>query len=317
MFFLKLDFRMKIDLSIIIINYNTSKLTFDCLKSIYLQTPKNINFEVIVVDNASGYEDYEKLKIQIEAENLQNTFLFRSKINGGFASGNMLGVQFAKGEFLAFINNDVVLIEDSFTYPIQYLNNNKNVGLVGIQPIYENKTKQVAFSHFDTLSNRFLGTWLYEKFYPKVTKRYGKFDKPTVVDYVVGSYMLFRAKDFYKIGGFDTNLFLYYEEMDIGKRLKKNNLESVFIPTINYIHINGASTKLGYLIKIELKISHLYVVRKNHGFLNYLFLKYFFILMFFFKTIFKPRHYKLFFKLLTFGPPLASSIRHKQIIFEK
>ncbi|MBC7439642.1 MAG: glycosyltransferase, partial [Flavobacterium sp.] len=106
---------MKIDLSIIIINYNTSKLTFDCVKSIYLQTPKNINFEVIVVDNASNYEDYEKLKVQIEAENLQNTILFRSKINGGFASGNMLGVQFAKGEFLAFINNDVVLIEDSFS----------------------------------------------------------------------------------------------------------------------------------------------------------------------------------------------------------
>lgn len=308
---------MKIDLSIIIINYNTSDLTFDCVKSIYLQTPKNINFEVIVVDNASKYEDYESLKTNIEGLNLPTITLFRSKINGGFSSGNMLGVQFAKGEHLAFVNNDVVLIEDSFSYPIQYLNINKNVGLVGIQPIYENKVKQVAFSHFDTFSNRFLGTWLYEKFNPKVTKRHGNFDKPTTVDYVVGSYMLFRAVDFYKIGGFDTNLFLYFEEMDIGKRLKNINLESVFIPSINYIHINGASTKLGYLIKIELKISHLYVVRKNHGFFNYLILKCFFIIMFFFKAIFKPKHFKLFFKLLTFGPPFASSIRHKQIILEK
>ena len=308
---------MKIDLSIIIINYNTSDLTFDCVKSIYAETPKNLNFEVIVVDNASKFDDYEKLKNKIETENFPTTFLFRSKINGGFASGNMLGVQFAKGEFLAFINNDVVLIEDSFSYPIEYLNNNKNVGLVGIQPIYENKVKQVAFSHFDTISNRLLGTWLYEKLNPKVTKRHGNFTEPTKVDYVVGSFMLFRAVDFYKIGGFDTNLFLYFEEMDIGKRLKNIHLESVFIPSINYIHINGASTKLGYLIKIELKISHLYVVRKNHGYFNYLVLKYFFIIIFFFKSIFKPKHFKLFFKLLTFGPPLASSIRHKQIILEK
>ena len=308
---------MKIDLSIIIINYNTSKLTFDCVKSIYLQTPKNINFEVIVVDNASKYEDYEKLKIQIEAENLQNTILFRSKINGGFACGNMLGVQFAKGEFLTFINNDVVLIEDSFTYPIQYLNNNKNVGLVGIQPIYENKIKQTAFGHFDTFNVRLFGYWLYEKLNPNKTKRHGNFEKPTVVDYVVGSYMLFRAVDFYKIGGFDINLFLYYEEMDIGKRLKNINLKSVFIPTINYVHINGASTKIGYLTKIELKLSHLYIIRKNHGYLNYLMLKYLFIFIFLFKSIFKPKHFQMFYKLLTFGPPQASSIRHNQIIQEK
>ena len=308
---------MKIDLSIVIINYNTSDLTFDCVKSIYAQTPKNLNFEVIVIDNASKFDDYEKLKTKIETENFPTTILFRSKINGGFASGNMLGVQFAKGEFLAFVNNDVVLIEDSFSYPIQYFKENKGVGLIGIQPIYENKIKQTAFGHFDTFSVRLFGYWLYEKLNPKKTKRHGIFDKPTEVDYVVGSYMLFRAIDFYKIGGFDTNLFLYYEEMDIGKRLKNINLKSIFIPTINYVHLNGSSTKLGYLIKIELKISHLYIVRKNHGNLSYLLLKYFFIIIFFIKAIFKPKHFKLFYKLLTFGPPQALSIRHNQVIQEK
>ena len=57
---------MKIDLSIVIINYNTSDLTFDCVKSIYAQTPKNLNFEVIVIDNASKFDDYEKLKLKLK-----------------------------------------------------------------------------------------------------------------------------------------------------------------------------------------------------------------------------------------------------------
>ena len=308
---------MTIDLSIIIINYNTSILTFNCIKSIYEQTPKNINFEIIVVDNASTYADYENLKHAIDSLNTTSTILIRSKINSGFGGGNMIGVQFATGEYFGFVNNDVVLIEDSFSYPIQFLKTNSKVGAIGIQPIFENNEKQVAFGHFDTFENRLLGYWLYEKLNPNKTKRHGKFENPTSVDYVVGSYMLFRANDFNKIGGFDTNLFLYFEEMDICQRLKNIDLKTIFIPSINYIHINGASTALGYTKKIELKISHLYVVRKNYGFLNYLILKYFFIFTFLVKSIFSPKHFKLFYKLVTLGAPLASSIKHNQIITEK
>lgn len=305
------------DLSIIIINYNTSQLTLNCVTSILKWTPKSIEYEVIIIDNCSSFDDYIHLKENIDNLILDKIILFRSKVNSGFSGGNMLGVQFAKGNFLAFINNDVVLVQDSFSSLFTYFENNSDTGVIGLQPIFENNKKQVAFGHFDTFANRFLGYWLYEKLNPRKTKRYGIYEIPIVADYIVGSFMLFKSKDFYKIGGFDTNIFLYFEEMDICKRLKNINLKTIFIPHINYIHINGASTSLGYAKKIELKISHLYVIRKNHGFLSYLFLKFFFIIVFLLKSIFNPKHFKMLVKLLTFGLSLSSSIRHKQIILEE
>ena len=105
--------------------------------------------------------------------------------------------------------------------------------------------------------------------------------------------------------------------MDICKRLKNNNLKTIFFPNINYVHINGASTKLGYQKKVELKVSHLYIVRKNHGYLHYITLKYFFTIQYFFKSLFSPKHFKMLFKLITLGPPLAASIKHLQKIQEK
>jgi len=308
---------MEIAFSIVIINFNTSSLTFDCVKSIFETTPSHFNFEVVVVDNASKYEDYLDLKKDITSYNKANITLFRSKINAGFALGNMMGMQFTRGKYIAFINNDVVLVQDSFSTIIDYFEKNDDIGVIGLQPIYENNKKQVAFGHFDTFYNRFLGYWLFEKMNPNKIKRHKLYFEPVSVDYVVGSFMFFKASTFNEIGGFDTNLFLYFEEMDICKRLKNVDLKTIFFPTIDYIHINGASTNLGYVKKIELKVSHLYIVRKNHGYLNFIALKYFFIIQYFFKSIFSPKHLKMLFKLITLGPPLSASIRHLQKIQEK
>ena len=308
---------MDINVSIILLNYNNAALTVDCINSIFEKTPKSITFEIIIVDNASRYEDYEQLKAGIDALNHPNISLFRSRINTGFAAGNMQGVQHAKGEYIALINNDVLLVEDSFTALIEHFNNFKDTGVIGIQPIYEDGEKQVAFGHFDTFSNRFLGYWLYEKLNPKKTKRHLEYKTPTETDFVIGSFMFFRASDFNKIGGLDSNLFLYYEEMDVCKRLKDIGLKSVFIPTIKYVHLCGRSTNLGYAKKIELKISHLYIVRKNHGYLQYFLLKNLYIITYILKSLVKPKHYKLTIALLKMGAPLSTSLKHQQVILEK
>ncbi|AWI26057.1 glycosyltransferase family 2 protein [Flavobacterium pallidum] len=303
-----------IDVSIVIINYNTSLLTYNCVVSIMETTPMEISYEIIVVDNASKKEDFLDLQQKLDALHNDKIRLIRSRINTGFASGNMFGVQFASGNYLAFINNDVELTADSFTPLFQYFDAHPDTGVMGIQPVFADKRTQVAFGHFDTFSNRFFGYWLYEKLNPTKAKRHKVYTEPVQTDYVVGSFMLFKAAHFNAIGGFDTNIFLYFEEMDICKRLLNHNLKTIFFPSIDYVHINGASTNLGYTKKIELKISHLYIVRKNHGFFSYALLKAFFILIFLFKSIFNPKHFRLLFKLIALGPPMASSIRHQQKI---
>ncbi|AWA30160.1 hypothetical protein HYN48_08735 [Flavobacterium magnum] len=302
------------DVSVVIINYNTSLLTYNCVVSIIETTPAAIRYEIIVVDNASKKDDFLDLEQKLNALHNDRIRLIRSRINTGFASGNMFGVQFAQGDYLAFINNDVELLADSFTPLLQYFDTHPDTGVIGIQPIFSDKRKQVAFGHFDTFSTRFFGYWLYEKLHPNKAKRHQSYTAPVRTDYVVGSFMLFKAEHFNAIGGFDTNIFLYFEEMDICKRLLNNGLKTIFFPSIDYVHINGASTNLGYTKKIELKVSHLYIVRKNHGFFSYALLKTFFVFVFLLKAIFNPKHFKLLFKLITLGPPMASSIRHQQRI---
>ena len=102
----------KLDLAIVIINYNSSEFSQKCIQSILENTTSTISYEIIIVDNASKNRDYEALKNYIS--NLENTniTLYRSRINTGFGGGNMYGVQFAHANYYLFLNNDTLLIKD-------------------------------------------------------------------------------------------------------------------------------------------------------------------------------------------------------------
>ena len=96
-----------IDISCILINYNTSQLTVQAVQSI-IDTAGNVTYEIVVVDNASTYEDYQQLHEQLTG--IKNVNIVRSRINTGFGSGNMIGVQHARPcMYYAFINNDAIL----------------------------------------------------------------------------------------------------------------------------------------------------------------------------------------------------------------
>ena len=127
--------------------------------------------------------------------------------------------------------------------------------------------------------------------------------------------MFVDANYFNLIGGFDTNLFLYYEESDVSLRLlREHNKSTYLVPSLEYIHFKGASTsKKNILIKIEQKISLLYYIRKHFGWLHYKVLLVHYCFRYFFSSIVKPRYWKLFFVLLK-GAPLSLSLKQKQEI---
>ncbi|WP_337251638.1 glycosyltransferase family 2 protein [Maribacter halichondriae] len=131
--------------------------------------------------------------------------------------------------------------------------------------------------------------------------------------------MFFRASDFNKVGGFDTNIFLYFEESDICYRLKKLGKKTYFIPSVSYLHYQGKSidkTGIPIATKIELKTSMFYVIRKNYCYLHYQALRLFFILRYGLVSIVKPKYFPLLHRILI-GLPLGKSIRHKQVISEQ
>ncbi len=299
------------DISIITINYNTSNLTLNLVKSIIEQTAKNISYEIIIVDNCSKIEDYKNLK-KILSEYSNNVTIVRSNINTGFGGGNMIGAQNTKGKYLAFINNDIIFIEDCFTSLIDFMENNKNAGVITPQQINEKNEPANYFDYFCGLRTMFLGRWAVELTSNKIKRRKILYKNPVLADLISGCFMFFDSQIFLEVEGFDTNIFLYYEEMDICYRLKKKGYLSYLVPKTKFIHLQGGSTKLiNYDKQKENKISKLYVLRKNHNYLKYFLIKLFLLFKYSFKGIVKPIYWD-YFKIIFTGKYLENSLRHKQ-----
>ena len=116
--------------SVILINYNSSEYTKACIESITTHASSNIKYEIIVVDNNSEPEDFYKLQ---ELEFDDKIKLVRSKINLGFAGGNMYGVQFTKAEYYFFLNNDCELQNDCLSILHSFCESNRQVGICSPQ----------------------------------------------------------------------------------------------------------------------------------------------------------------------------------------
>ena len=305
------------DISVIILNYNSSEYTINCIKSIQEQTSTQNSLEFIIVDNASNLEDFNNLKTFIDNSNIPSIQLTRSRINTGFGTGNMQGVQFAQAKYYAFINNDTILQNDCLSITRDFLEKNAKVAICSPQQYDENGNVKKSFDHFLTLRRELFGRKILEKTNPKkYLKRKKVYEQPVKVQSVPGSFMVIKSEAFDNVGGFDTNIFLYYEETDLCYRIAKNkntSNECYLVPEAKYTHFTGKSTKPGIPIAKELKISLLYVLKKNSGYLHYLILRTFLTLKFLLKAPFKKKNLVLF-NLLVKGAPLSESLKHKQVI---
>ena len=306
-----------LDLSIVIINYNSFEFTQKCIQSVLENTTSIISYEIIIVDNASKKDDYIALKNYISDLKYSNVRLYRSRINTGFGGGNMYAVQFANSNYYLFLNNDTLLINDPIKICFDFMEKTEDAALCGPQIFNEQQIKEVSFDHFTSLGREIFGKKMLEFVFPGTKpNRRKQYTKPLSVDYVNGSFMFFRARDFDSVGGFDTNIFLYFEESDICYRLKKKNKKTYFIPSASYLHYQGISidnTSWNIKTKIELKTSMFYVIRKNYGYLHYQILRLFFIFRYGLVSIIKPRYFKLFHRILI-GLPLGKSLKHEQRI---
>lgn len=302
------------DIALILINYNSSGHSINCIRSIVEKTDNTINYQIIITDNASEKEDYLKLKTFCDSFEFPHLELHRSRINSGFGGGNMFGVQFANAHYLAFINNDTLFKNDCLSILKKELDNNPNIGIAGAQAYKENDSFLISLDHFASPTREIFGRSFLEtinsKKYPKRKKIY---TQPLQVNFIPGSFMFVRASDFYEVGGFDTSIFLYYEETDLCLRLANKSKFAYLIPEAEFIHFHGASTEKSLAIKKELKISLLYIIRKHYGYFEYKIVLIFLVLKYFFSSIFKPKNWSLFFLILA-GAPLSESLKTKQKI---
>ena len=307
-----------IDVACIIINFNNAQYTIDAVNSIREYQTDTRSYEIVVVDNASKEEDFALLNKGIL--DLENVKLVDSKINLGFGAGNMLGVQYAApAKYYAFINNDTLQTTSNFlSRLIAFMGANPQVAVCSPQMLDQDENFQVTIDHFSSLAREILRRPLLESLFPKVyLNRKVRYNKPTKVHYVQGSFMFIRAADFHLIGGFDTNLFLYYEESDVCRTfLKKYQKHTYLVPEVSYIHFTSATIERNVQIKIEQKISLFYYIEKHYGWWARKVLNGYYIFRYFFTSLFKPRYWPFFVMLLK-GMPLSSSLKQKQVLISR
>ena len=302
------------DIAVILINYNSGFHTINCIESILEKTAKTISFQIIVTDNCSEKKDYLLVKNYLNKINHPDIILKRSPINTGFGAGNMNGYLISTANYVAFINNDTILLNDCLTIFKNQLDKNQEIGIVGGQAYKQNGDFMVSLDHFASPAREILGRSFLEFINKKKhPKRKQKYIDPIQVNFIPGSFMFMRCEDFDTIGGFDHHIFLYYEETDLCKRLLTIGKTAYLVPEGEFIHLHGASTQKSLAIKRELKLSLLYIIRKHYGYWAHKLVLFYLIIKYFFSSIFKPKNWSLFMLLIS-GAPLSKSLRNLQKI---
>lgn len=228
----------KIDLSIIIVNYNTKELLEQCLESL------TGDEEIIVVDNASTDGS-----VEMAEKEFPKVKLVKNKENLGFAKANNQAFRQARGEYVLFLNPDTVVLGQASLKMVQWLEKHPRVGILGCQILDEDKKIRSSGGFFPNLWRVFLWMSGIDHF-PPVARAFGAYHLPPSffkaqgeLDWVQGCALLARREVLEKIGGFDENFFMYAEEVDLCLRAKKLGWQVWFTPGAQIIHLGGGKTK--------------------------------------------------------------------------
>lgn len=240
------------DVSIIIVNYHSAGMVIDCIHSIREKT-KKLNYEIIVVDNASG-EDQRKALADAFGDSIT---LIVSEENLGFGKANNLGAARAKGKYLFLLNPDTILVNDAVSVLHDYLEANPGVGVAGGNLYAPDMTPAPSFCRsFDDLeSERKKAGWRYligNKIHDKLLARSGKVrpvsefnhtEAPEKVAYIFGADMMLQKAVFDRVRGFDPDFFMYGEEEELTWRIAQLGLDVMCVPAAKIIHLEGATVK--------------------------------------------------------------------------
>lgn len=257
------------DIAVILINFNSSEYTIQCVESIRGQTGEKVNYSIVIVDNHSEYADFEKLSV---LKSLENIAFIRNQENVGYSTGNMAGVEKADARYYYFLNNDTILINDALSILFDFMEKKPAAGICSGQMYQEDGSLGINFNYFPDLKLKFLGSGLLRLFSRKEYPKKGiAYYSPLKVPLLNGSSLFVRKEAFNKIGGFDAAFFLYCEEEDLALRMKKAGYSCYLVPEARYIHYEGKSSSRDQGINLrmirEFYISQHYLYRKHYGIL--------------------------------------------------
>ncbi len=224
--------------SVVIVNYNVRYFLELCIKSVQAAL-KKVDGEIIVVDNNSSDNSLEFL-----TKNYPEVALIANKENTGFSKANNQGVAIAKGEYILILNPDTVIPEDTIEKLLYFYQKNENIGMITAKLIDgsgkflpESKrglpTPKVAFKKMFGVSH------------PKKGKYYATHldeNQSGSIEILVGAFMFLKKEIYTEVGGFDTDYFMYGEDIDLSYKILKEGYQNYYYPSVQVIHYKGEST---------------------------------------------------------------------------
>ena len=228
------------DVSIIIVNYNTRDLLLDCIQSVKEKTT-GLSCEVIIVDNASSDGSVENVK-----RRHPDVKILGCNENSGFGKGNNLGMQMAVGKYYLLLNPDTLLMNNAIKIMFDFMERteNRNIAVCGAAIYNARQKPALSFGRFPTLCSMiFYSLPLSALFRGNEGLVLNTTGKPFPVDYVTGADFFIRREVLEKAGFFDEKYFAYYEESDLTKRIANQGYRSVIVPAANIMHLEGKSFK--------------------------------------------------------------------------
>jgi len=257
--------KSSLDLSIIIVSFNTREILTNCVESV-IKFTKNIKYEIIIVDNDS--KDGSQEQIKYLQKKYSQVSLIASKENLGFGKANNLGAKKAKGEYLLFLNSDTVIFDNAIKQSLENLKKQNKVGVYSCKLLNADKTIQASGGHFPNLGNVFAWQLFIDdlpiigKFIPSFHPQLVSYDRNKQMDWVTGAFMIIPKNVFEEVEGFDENIFMYTEEMELCFRLRKRGYKTMYQISPAIIHLGGASG--GSVFALTSEVKNMFYFWKKH-----------------------------------------------------
>lgn len=241
------------DLSVVIVTFNAIKHIENCLESIYKTTPLSL-IEIIVSDNNSTDGTLALIR-----QKFPMVRLIENSCNIGFGPANNRGAEHCNGNYILFLNDDTIVLEESLTKLIKFMDDHQDVGAMGPKLLNQDLSLQPSMSKYPSVWRNivyalFPGAYLlnnekvrnflsmFSSRFRSNLGRYGSHDKACDTDFPKGACLLVRRSVIEQVGLFDENIFFFSEEAELCYRIKKKGWRVVFYPDAQVIHLGGSSS---------------------------------------------------------------------------
>lgn len=259
---------MNMDVSVVIVNWNTRDLLRDCLASIVRET-QGISYEIFVVDNASKDGSGQMCR-----DEFPQVALISNDVNRGFAAANNIAMQRTSGRYTLLLNPDTIVLDNAIGRCVAYADEHPDIGVLGCRVLErEGQLQRTGFS-FPSLSTLFCQLSGLCRLFPRSPifskAQLGWWERDSIkdIDVISGMFMLVRQTAIRQVGLMDERFFVYAEETDWCFRFAQAGWRRVFYPHAQIIHIDGGSkstSQVNVKMLVQLQKSLLIYVRKNLG----------------------------------------------------